>query len=126
MSSSRAYRPLVSEDQRNTPVLIQLDLGRRWLNGSDLGRRTAADRGAVGRGCAGVAVASGDQPVAACHSAGGDRVAPPGPAGAEAVTAEAVAGGAGRDLPGPGGWGVHPGDRGPAGAGTVHGVPGRG
>jgi hypothetical protein len=100
-SSWRAYRRLVSEDHRNTPVLIRLDLGRRWLNGSDLGRRTAADCRAGGRGRAGVAVASGDQPVAACYPAGGHRVAPAGTAGAGAVTAEAVAGGAGRDLPGP-------------------------
>ena len=47
-----------------------------------------------------MAVASGDQPVAARYPAGGHHVAPRGPARAQAVTAETVAGGAGRDLPG--------------------------
>jgi hypothetical protein len=47
-----------------------------------------------------VAVASGDQPVAVCHPAGGRRVAAAGQAGAEALAAAVVAGGAGGDLPG--------------------------
>ena len=75
-----------------TPRLDPVGFGWRWLNGSDLGRGETADRRAAGRGCAGVAVASGDQPVAVCHPACGDRVAAAGQAGAGTLAAAVVAG----------------------------------
>src|SRR5215831_17892499 len=117
---------LVSGDHRNTPSWIQLDLGRRWVHGSYFGCGAAADRRAAGRGRAGVAVASGDQPVSACDPAGGSGIAPPAEARTAAVAAEAVAGGAGRDLPRAGGWPVGAGDRRGFGPCPVDGVPGGG
>src|SRR6516162_997351 len=109
-----------------TPRLDPVGSWAEVLNGSDLGRGEAADRRAVGRGCAGVAVASGDQSVAVCHPAGGDRVAAAGQARAEALAAAVVAGGAGRDLPGLGGGQVVARDRQRAGPGSLDSVPGGG
>ena len=91
LAIERAKRPW-SQGINATPRLDPVGFGRRWLNRSDLGRGETADRRAVGRGCAGVAVASGDQPVAVCHPACGDRVAAAGQAGAGTLAAAVVAG----------------------------------
>src|ERR671910_2830399 len=73
-------------------VSIGFDPVGRVSDGTVVGQGAPAPRGAVGRGCTGVAYASGDPPVPVGDPAGDQRVAAATEARAATLTAAALAG----------------------------------